>query len=293
MVWQPYDRRVAAPSRQRAGSVLGLALACHPGPVLAVTAIATLLAITAGAAAGTVALLAAAFLVGQLSVGWSNDWVDAERDIAVARTDKPVASGRVSRASVGLAAVTAAAATVPLSLALGRQAGLAHLALVISGWAYNAGLKGTAWSWLPYAVAFGLLPAVVTLALPGRGWAPTWAMAAGAFLGIGAHLVNVLPDLDDDRATGVNGLPHRLGRKGCAILAPIALVSASALVVAGPPGRVGVGGATALAAAATAAIAGSAAGVRGGHRMLALLLTASVAVIDVVLLLASGASLLR
>src|SRR3712207_7375206 len=30
-------------------------------------------------------------------------------------------------------------------------------------------------------------------------------------LGVGAHLLNVLPDLEDDAATGVRGLPHVLG----------------------------------------------------------------------------------
>jgi len=268
-----------------------LVLACHPAPALAVTLVATLLAVAAGAAPGTVALVAAAFAAGQLSIGWSNDWMDAARDVAVGRTDKPVATGAVPASVVGRAAAVALVAAVPLSFALGPAAGVAHLAGVGSGWAYNLGLKTTACSWLPYAVTFGLLPAVVTLALPGAPLPPAWAAGAGALLGVGAHLVNVLPDLEDDAATGVRGLPHRLGRRTSSLLAPAVLTGASLLVVLGPDGAPGAGGWAALAL--VAALAGAAAwtATTSGRRRLPLLATAAVAVVDVVLLLAHGSAL--
>ncbi len=41
-------------------------------------------------------LATAAVLTGQLSIGWSNDWLDAYRDAAVRRFDKPVVSGAVT-----------------------------------------------------------------------------------------------------------------------------------------------------------------------------------------------------
>src|SRR4051794_211623 len=136
-----------------------LVAACHPGPALAVTALATALAVSVDARPARVAL---AFLTGQLSVGWSNDWVDAERDRAVARPDKPVVQG-LPVATVRAAALLAATACVPLSLALGWRAGLAHLVAVASAWAYNLGLKATLASFVPYALSFGLVPDVVTL----------------------------------------------------------------------------------------------------------------------------------
>ena len=80
-----------------------------------------------------------------------------------------------------------------------------------SGWAYNLYFKRTLWSALPYAVAFGTLPAVVTLALPDPEWPAPWTFLAGALLSIGAHLLNALPDLADDASTGVHALPHQLG----------------------------------------------------------------------------------
>ena len=198
-----------------------LALACHPGPALAVTALATALAASVDARPVRVAL---AFLSGQLSVGWSNDWVDADRDRAVARPDKPVVQG-LPVAVVRTAALLAAAACVPLSLSLGWRAGLAHLVAVTSAWAYNTALKPTLLSWAPYALSFGLVPNVITLVRD--VWAPWWATAAGALLGVGAHAANVLPDLEADALTGVRGLPQRLGARGAALAAGACLLAAS------------------------------------------------------------------
>jgi 4-hydroxybenzoate polyprenyltransferase len=79
---------------------------------------------------GRAALLGAAVLVGQLSVGWSNDAIDAPLDSAAGRPDKPIATGAISRRTVAWCAGTAAVADVPLSLALGWRAGLAHLLAV-------------------------------------------------------------------------------------------------------------------------------------------------------------------
>src|SRR4051812_42774025 len=190
-------------------AVGGVALvrACHPEPSVAVTAITTALAVSAGRGPSS-AWVAAALLSGQLSVGWSNDWIDADRDRTTARPDKPAARGEISPATARTAAFTAAAACIPLSLAMGLQAGVLHLLAVAAAWAYNIRLKSTVLSWLPYALAFGAIPSIVTLGLPGSPVAPAWATAAGALLGVGAHLANVLPDMADDAVTGVRGLPH-------------------------------------------------------------------------------------
>ena len=150
--------------RTTASPVPALLRSAHAGPALAVTAVAGLLAVTAGLPPATSALVVAAVLTGQLSIGWSNDLIDVRRDRAVHRTDKPLATGEVGVATVRVACVLALVATVPLSLACGLVAGSVHLRHAsASGWAYNLGLKSTAWSWLPYAVAFGALPVFVTL----------------------------------------------------------------------------------------------------------------------------------
>jgi 4-hydroxybenzoate polyprenyltransferase len=242
--------------------VRGLVLASHAAPAAVVTGLAAALSAALGSDGGTVALVAVAVGTGQLSVGWSNDWIDAARDVTVGRTDKPVVAGLVTARTLRGAAFAALAACVVTSLALGVAPGVAHLVAVGGAWAYNARLKATVWSWLPYALSFGLLAVSVVLAAPGPRVPAGWAVAAAALLGTGAHVANTLPDLEDDAATGIRGLPHRLGRRASGVLAPCLLVAAVALVVAGPSGAptpaAWAGGAAAaclaLAAGATALV---------------------------------------
>src|SRR4051794_41632835 len=77
--------------------------------------------------------------------------------------------------------------------------------------------------------------------------------AAGALLGVGAHLVNVLPDLAEDEATGVHGLPHRIGARRLPAVAT-AVLAAGSLVVAIGTGLARVGSVAALAAVAAPGI---------------------------------------
>ncbi|KGM17140.1 hypothetical protein N867_09410, partial [Actinotalea fermentans ATCC 43279 = JCM 9966 = DSM 3133] len=213
--------------------VVGVVAASHPAPTAVVTALAVVLAVGAGAPVGTAVLVGAAVLAGQLSVGLSNDWLDAARDRAVARRDKPVVTGAVSVRAVRAAAVGAAVVCAAASWATGLLPGSLHVLAVGSAWAYNLGLKRTAASWVPYAVSFGLLPAFLVTAAGGTP--PPALVATGALLGVGAHLANVLPDLEDDAATGVRGLPHRLGRRASSVLAPVLLAGGAGVVVAGLP----------------------------------------------------------
>jgi len=255
---------------------------------VAVTAIATSLAIASGAD-GRAAWVAAAFLSGQLSVGWSNDWIDAARDRSSRRADKPVVRGVLDAGLVRRAALLAAAACVPLSLLMGTSAGLLHLAAVASAWAYNVRLKAGPLSWLPYAFSFGAVPSIVTLTLSPPAPAPWWATAGGALLGVGAHLCNALPDLAADAAQGVRGLPHRLGPRRSAVLAAVLLLTASVLLALGP-GRPGPAALAVLALAAGVTLAGLARARRPGSR--AAFLSAIVfAALAVGLLVARGAVL--
>jgi 4-hydroxybenzoate polyprenyltransferase len=216
--------------------LLGLVRATHAAPAAVVTGMAALLAASLGSGPATTVLVTAAIGAGQLSIGWSNDWLDAGRDTAVGRTDKPVVAGLVTARLLRACALAALAACVVLSLAAGLVPGLVHVAAVVGAWAYNAGLKATAWSWVPYAVSFSLMAAFVVLAAPGDRVPAPWAALAVAVLAVGAHVANTMPDLDDDAATGVRGLPHRLGRRASGVLAPALLVAAAVVVVAGPAG---------------------------------------------------------
>lgn len=215
-------------SRARGSRSVALLRAAHGGPTVAVATLVALLAWGAGTGLARGVLLTAAVLTGQLTIGWVNDLLDVGRDAAVGRSDKPLANGELPIGTVRTALAMAAVATTVLSFSVGWRSGLVHLALVVgSGQAYNLGLKATAGSWLPYAVAFGSLPAVVTLALVDPLWPPLWLMVAAGALGVAAHFLNVLPDLADDAVTGVRGLPHRLGERRSRYAATVLLVVAS------------------------------------------------------------------
>jgi 4-hydroxybenzoate polyprenyltransferase len=227
-------------------------------PSLAVTAFATALAASAGLAAGRVVLVALAVLSGQLSVGWLNDYVDRDLDRTAARADKPLATGSVSDAQVRLAFVVAAIVCVVASLALGLLPGLLHLVAVGSAYAYDLWLKWTLLSWLPFAVSFCLLPAVVTTALPGRPFPQPAISIAGAALGIAAHLANTVKDTEADARTGVRGFPQAIGPRRSLILAAAFIAVAGVAVVVATPHAVVAWGcaAAALVAAVLAALGG-------------------------------------
>jgi 4-hydroxybenzoate polyprenyltransferase len=234
--------------------LVALALSTHPGPTVAVTVVTAILAVGVGVPLLSAVLVTAAVFVGQVSVGLSNDWIDAERDTAVGRRDKPVARGWIGVGTVRAVSLGTALLAVLLTVPVGWEVTTAHLVFIASAWSYNAWLKRTTLSVLPFIVSFGLLPAIVTLAARPPAFAAAAALAAGALLGVAAHFSNVLPDLADDRATGIAGLPHRMGRKASGVVIGAALAAASVLVfaLAGGAGALAIAGLVATLALAVA-----------------------------------------
>jgi 4-hydroxybenzoate polyprenyltransferase len=233
--------------RKQPGTAISLLLTCHPLPAAAVTVGLTLAAALTGRSAPECALVAVTVFAGQLTIGWVNDVVDADRDRRTGRRDKPVALGWVSARTVRIATACATLVVVPLSLANGTPAGLAHLGFVASGWAYDLHLKRTVLSWLPYLVGFGLLPAFLSYGGLGPGMhgsPPTAAITVSvALLAVGVHFLNTLPDLDDDEEMGVRHLPllvaRRIGRRRLAWISG-AYTLAAALAAATAALTVGV-----------------------------------------------------
>jgi 4-hydroxybenzoate polyprenyltransferase len=228
--------------RKRRGQTISLLLACHPLPVAAMTIALTIAAALSGRSGAECALVAATILSGQLTVGWINDVVDADRDRQTGRQDKPVAMGWIAPGDVTFAPSCVVLVCIPLSLANGTAAGIAHLAAVLSAWMYNFYFKSTLFSWLPYAVSFGLLPAFLSYGGLGpglHGAPPTIAMTVlAAMLGVGIHFLNTLPDLVEDDETGMRHLPLRIAlRIGAPRLLWISLtfttLGAVGIVVAG------------------------------------------------------------
>jgi 4-hydroxybenzoate polyprenyltransferase len=212
----------------------------------------TALAANTAAGAGRLAVFGLAALLGQLSIGWSNDVFDARRDAAAGRTDKPLVTGslqpRVALAASVLALVTGGIACFALS----ARTGEVNLAMMAAGWTYNAGLKRTLLSALTYAVGFGLIPVFAGTMWPGQPVPSPWTVAAAALLGLGGHFANVLPDLDADLRTGVDGLPQRVARAFGPFtvrVAALVLLTGASVILAVRAQAIAVAGAALLLAA--------------------------------------------
>ena len=223
-----------AADAKRTRAVVGLLRASHLQPTLAVTGFTVSLAVGERRRWGAVTA-GAAVLAGQLCVGWSNDFIDRHRDRLAERNDKPIVAGDVSAAVVRNSAIGAGLVCIPLSLLSGKRAGAVHLGALTSALAYNLRLKRTVFSVAPYVVAFGSLPAFVSLGGPRSQLPVRSATIAAALMGAGAHFVNTLPDLDADAATGVAGLPQRLGETRSMIVGAALLGGAAAVVATGGP----------------------------------------------------------
>jgi 4-hydroxybenzoate polyprenyltransferase len=230
--------------------------ATHPGPTLVVTVLSLALGLAAGVEPGRLALLVIAVFAGQVSVGLSNDAIDGARDAAVGRSDKPIAGGAITPERALGVAVASALLAVLLSVPLGPGLVAAHAVALASAWAYNAGLKSTPVSIVPFVLSFGLFPSFATLSLASPALAAPWASLAGAALGAAVHLTNVVRDLDDDRRTGVRGLPHRLGARVSVVLAAVGVVAGAVAVLVGTDATVlgAIFFAAVVAVAATAVV---------------------------------------
>ena len=231
-------RRIVSDASAKPSLVRSLWGATHPGPTLVVTTLSLALGVAAGLEPGRLGLLVVAVFAGQVSVGLSNDAIDAARDLAVGRTDKPVAGGALTPERALAVAVASVVLAVVLSAPLGAGLVAAHAIALASAWAYNAGMMSTPFSIAPFLLSFGLFPSFAPLSLPQPALAAPWASLAGAALGAAVHLTNVVRDLDDDRATGVRGLPHRLGARASVVLAAAGIVVGGVAVFLGAGGGV-------------------------------------------------------
>jgi 4-hydroxybenzoate polyprenyltransferase len=139
-----------------------------------------------------------------------------------------------------------AAVAIVLGLALSLPSGPASTAVaavgLAIGLAYDFRLKGTAWSWLPFALGIPLLPVFGWLGARGHLPAP-FAVLVPAAVGGGAALAiaNAVADVDRDRRAGVGSVAVALGTDGAwrvhlllhALVFGVALASLAVAPVAG------------------------------------------------------------
>ena len=147
----------------------------------------------------------------QFAIGALNDVVDAPADVGRV-PPKPIPSGLVSATAARI--VAALAAVVGVALAAPNGPGLILLGVIVLaiGAAYDLFAKGTAWSWLPFALGIPILPVY--------GWYGAAGTTPGFFLilvpmavlaGAGLALANARVDAETDAAAGVASVATALG----------------------------------------------------------------------------------
>jgi 4-hydroxybenzoate polyprenyltransferase len=206
----------------------------------------------------TLVQVLAAVACTQMAIGATNDYRDREID-RLSRPEKPIVRGLIEpRHALALAGV-ATVGVVALLAPLGAVALVLGALIEGLGLAYDLGLKGTWASALLYAVYFPLIPLLAWGVFGHYQAFLPWLLPVGAVLGVAMNVANSLPDLDEDIAAGVGGLPHLLGMQrslaaawGLPVVA-LALMWAldlSGVVPAHTAGMVAAGGATVVATGA-------------------------------------------
>ena len=228
----------------------------HPVPTFAVTTLSLLLAIAFGVPLDHTILIVIAVFFNQIAIGLSNDVIDVARDRRAGRTDKPLVTGAMSLSTAWVVVVGSSILSLALSVLVNPWVAVWQAVFLFSGFAYNAGLKATVLSALPYATGFAALPILVSLGTQPPSWPAWWVIFVGASLGVSAHFANVLPDGDSDRAEGIRGLPQRLpAMVTVTALVAITTISAAILIWQGGASAIWVTIPSAIAAVAVSVAA--------------------------------------
>lgn len=210
-------------------AIAGLLKASHFGPTLIVTSISWFFAAYYWWE-GPAFVIAFGVFTGQLVVGWSNDLYDYEDDLKHNRVKKPLVAGLITRPYLTkwLRFMVPFSFVANLFGPLGFKGGLVYMFGISMGVAYNFYFKYNRFSWLPYALAFAALPSCVAIS---KGITPPiWMWLGGAIFGSAAHFINVIKDMDQDRASGIGGAPQRLGKRN-SIVSAIALIGLGILAL--------------------------------------------------------------
>lgn len=204
---------------QRRTRLVALVMATHFPQALTMLLVTTVASALYGQQGIQLLFLAIATGAGQASIGWGNDYIDANTDKALNRTHKPSVKYSLEAKSLRTPILVALAVMVPFSfLAAGWVGGLANILAVASAQVYNRYLSRTIWSWLPYAVSFALLTVFITQSSSVELW-PSWQVACiASCVGVIAHVFNALPDIQIDRESKLGGLVVSLGRSRAIVL---------------------------------------------------------------------------
>jgi 4-hydroxybenzoate polyprenyltransferase len=172
--------------------IAGLLRLAHPLPTLLNALVAAALTMIAGGSTSQAAFAALTMLGVHTSIGAMNDLLDRERDKG--RAEKPLVGGSVTPREARAMVVIAATVGFAAASALSSMSVTIAAAGATLGYLYNAGIKRTPISFLPFAIGVALIPAFA------------WSAA-------GVPLPAAIATLCLIALPGANGAVVRLGRK--------------------------------------------------------------------------------
>jgi 4-hydroxybenzoate polyprenyltransferase len=154
-----------------------------------------------------------ALLLTQLSLSVHNDYCDRALD-AVSKPWRPLPRGLVRPATARLWAVGLLGAGLGVASLLGWEVAALVALGTGAGLIYNAYLKTTYFSWLPFLFAVPTL-AVCSFAVVGRLESRLLLLyAVGAPFALAIHLIDTLGDAEADAAAGLRSPTAWLGHRG-------------------------------------------------------------------------------
>ena len=225
----------------------GLVRLTHPFPSLLDGAATVAIALLAGGDAVTALRLGASMVALQASIGASTTSSTrrptpvanpANRSPPVSCAGRRPPGGRHWRGASGL------------SLAAGRASAClsSPSAVLAVGYAYDLRAKGTAWSWLPFALGIPLLPVFAWFGAAGRlPGAFAILLPAAVAVGTALAIANARADIERDLAAGHASVATRLGPaapgRWAAVARAVVLVALASLVAAGAAAGRRLGGA--------------------------------------------------
>jgi len=202
-------------AKLKVANIVKIVAIAHPRAVVIFTLTALIVAAIAERSLPplqtTVALLLAMAAI-QTSVGIFNDYYDRDLD-AVAKPYRALPAGLVSAQSAYRAAWIAVALGLGAAATLGLSSMLVLALGAAMGFLYSARLKRSVLSWLPYAIAYPMVPLWVWVSL-GKFRPEMFLIYPTAIpFSLGVHLCNQLRDYEDDTEQGMKGLTQHLGKE--------------------------------------------------------------------------------
>lgn len=192
----------------------------HPLPTIMNAGVAAGLTMVAGGRLEQASLAAITMLGVHTSIGALNDLLDRGSDRG--RAEKPLATGEVSERTARTVVASGAA------IGLGAASMLGALSLQLAalgaalGYLYNAGLKRTWASFLPFAVGVAVIPLFAWSAADQTPTAHILFLSAAAIPGGSAlALQNALADFSLDVAAGMRSVVVRIGERASRIAAAV------------------------------------------------------------------------